>query len=271
MELGKKLKNARLESGLSQRTLCGERITRNMLSQIENGSAKPSMDTLSYLAGRLGKPISFFLEEDAVVSENQSAILSARKAYDEGRFAQGLAALEEYRAPDVLFDREKALLEVLTLHAAAREALEDGRSIHAQQLLLRAQSIPSAYCAQELARERTLLMGKLMRENVSLLCRQLPSIDEELLLRAYGALEQKQYARAAALADAVENRDGAWALLRGRIFLSQKDYASAEKHLKMAENDFPERCVPLLECCYREMGDYKQAYYYACRQKQNKE
>ncbi|WP_353959843.1 helix-turn-helix domain-containing protein, partial [Klebsiella pneumoniae] len=59
MALGELLKQARLEKGLSQRQLCGEEITRNMLSQIENGSAKPSMATLSYLAGRLGKPVSY--------------------------------------------------------------------------------------------------------------------------------------------------------------------------------------------------------------------
>ena len=70
MELGQKLRLARQEAGLSQRQLCGEVITRNMLSQIENGSAKPSMETLRYLAGRLGKSVSFFLEEDAVLSSN---------------------------------------------------------------------------------------------------------------------------------------------------------------------------------------------------------
>ena len=53
MELGQLLKQARLEAGLTQRQLCGGKITRNMLSQIENGSAKPSMDTLRYLAERL--------------------------------------------------------------------------------------------------------------------------------------------------------------------------------------------------------------------------
>ena len=60
MELGKKLRQARIEAGLSQKQLCGEEITRNMLSLIENGSAKPSMKTLQYLAGRLGKSVSFF-------------------------------------------------------------------------------------------------------------------------------------------------------------------------------------------------------------------
>ena len=48
MELGQRIKAVRLEKGLSQRQLCGSMITRNMLSQIENGSARPSMDTLAY-------------------------------------------------------------------------------------------------------------------------------------------------------------------------------------------------------------------------------
>jgi transcriptional regulator with XRE-family HTH domain len=54
MELGQRLRQARLEAGLSQRQLCGDTITRNMLSLIENGSARPSMDTLRCLAARLG-------------------------------------------------------------------------------------------------------------------------------------------------------------------------------------------------------------------------
>ena len=46
MELGEKLRQARMEAGLSQRQLCGEEITRNMQALIENGTAKPSMKTL---------------------------------------------------------------------------------------------------------------------------------------------------------------------------------------------------------------------------------
>ena len=61
MEMGELLRQARLEAGLTQRELCGERITRNMLSQIENGAARPSMATLQYLADALGKPVSYFL------------------------------------------------------------------------------------------------------------------------------------------------------------------------------------------------------------------
>ena len=65
MELGEKIRAARLAAGLSQRQLCGEDITRNMLSLIENGGAKPSVKTLTLLAERLGKPVSYFLDENA--------------------------------------------------------------------------------------------------------------------------------------------------------------------------------------------------------------
>ena len=82
MELGEKLRQARLEAGLSQRQLCGEEITRNMLSQIENGSAKPSMDTLRYFAQRLGKPVSWFLEEEGAISPNSQVMAAARAAFN---------------------------------------------------------------------------------------------------------------------------------------------------------------------------------------------
>ena len=85
MSIGSKLKQARLEAGLSQRQLCGDVITRNMLSLIENGSARPSMDTLAYLAERLGKPMGFFLGEK---NPNADCLESARAAYVRGDFSQ---------------------------------------------------------------------------------------------------------------------------------------------------------------------------------------
>ena len=104
MELGKRLKEVRLALGLSQRELCGDEITRNMLSQIENGSAKPSMDTLKYLAARLGKPVSYFLEEETVTSPNQAVMAAARDAKRAGDWRGVLTALEDYQGRDPLFD-----------------------------------------------------------------------------------------------------------------------------------------------------------------------
>ena len=81
MTLGEKLRQARREAGLSQRQLCGQVITRNMLSQIEHDTARPSMDTLRYLAGRLGKSLGYFLDEESVSLPILGVIRKAREAW----------------------------------------------------------------------------------------------------------------------------------------------------------------------------------------------
>ena len=113
MELGEKLRLTRLEAGLSQRALCGDEITRNMLSRIENGAARPSMKTLGCLAARLGKPVSYFLEEDTVCSPNQEIMTAVRQLFDGKDYAGAMRALAQYRAPDEIYDWERQLLEIL--------------------------------------------------------------------------------------------------------------------------------------------------------------
>ena len=158
MTLGEKLRQARLEAGLSQRQLCGEEVTRNMLSQIENGSAKPSMATLSYFAARLGKSVSFFLEEEAVCSPNQEIMTAARAAFLQEDGGRILALLEKYRAPDPVFDMEAALLRRLGTLLAAKSALAKGQTSRAAQLL-EAESWEDGYCAHSLERQRLLGRG----------------------------------------------------------------------------------------------------------------
>ena len=268
MELGERLKQARLEAGLSQRQLCGDVITRNMLSQIENGSARPSMDTLRYLAGRLEKPLSYFLEEDAVTSPNQAVMEQARLAYLMKDYARVLKALEAYREPDNIFDQEQKLLTVLSCLALAEEVASQGRRPYAAELLDRAGAVQCAYCGAELERRRLLLAAKVrpqLRRDV--VCR-LPSLDEELLLRARAALDAGEVRRCAALLEAAEDRETAdWTFLRGEAYLAEQAYREAAACYHKAEEAYPEKTVPRLEHCYREMEDYKMAYIYACKQR----
>lgn len=63
MSIGKKIKEIRTEKKMTQAQLADGFITRNMLSQIENGLATPSFATLSAIAGKLGYPIEFFVSE----------------------------------------------------------------------------------------------------------------------------------------------------------------------------------------------------------------
>lgn len=268
MELGEKLRAARLEAGLSQRQLCGDLITRNMLSQIENGTARPSMDTLRYLAGRLGKPLSFFLEEDAVTSPNQQSMAQARNAFHAADYAQARAHLSRYRSPDPVFDWEYNLLQALCLMALATQAAQDRRRPYAQALLEQAAQSGACtpYYTPAMERERLLLLADL--SPAPHLEAALVPDDRELLLRAEAALSRQDPARCAAYLDAAQDRDSPrWHLLRGEAAFAQKDYPTAVDHFQPAEAAFPDRVVPRLEVCYRELGDYKRAYEYACKQR----
>ena len=263
MDLGKRLKEARLALGLSQRQLCGDEITRNMLSQIENGAARPSMDTLRYLAARLGKPISYFLEEETVTSPNQAVMAAAREACRAGRWQAVLDTLADYRGRDPLFDEERSLLEYLALLSLAEAAMADGRRIYAAGLLDRAGALAFLYRTFELERRRLVLLARATGDTGGL-----PDIDEELILRAKGALASGDHRRCAALLDGAEDRAGPeWNLLRGRAHLAAAEYRAAAQALHRAEAAFPKETAPLLEHCYRELEDYKTAYFYACKQR----
>lgn len=263
MDIGERLKSARLEAGLSQRQLCGDVITRNMLSLIENGSARPSMDTLTYLAGRLGKPVGYFLEEDAVLSPNQPVMAAARQAFAEGAWEQALAALKDYRSGD-MFDWEADLLLAMSAMALAEEAMEQGKLPYGAALLEDArcagERTPYFGAAQE--KQWQLLQARLRPEAGAKLC-----IDEELLLKAQ-ALLAREPGRAAALLETMDDQSGPrWQLLRGKAALALGEYGAAAKWLSRAEEEFPREAVPLLEVCWRELGDFKRAYEYACRQR----
>ncbi len=264
MELGEKLRTARLEAGLTQRQLCGEEITRNMLSLIENGSAKPSMKTLQYLASRLGKSISYFLEEEGAVSPNSGLMVSVRQQFDEGDYGNAAQTLAAYQAPDLVFDREKQMLQVLIFLELAKQAIAENRMPYALELLKQAE-IPVPYCAGELERQRLLLLGQIPGQRVS---SQLPSLDEELLLRAEDALETGDSLRAGQLLDAAQGQNGPkWNLLRGQCYLQQTKFPDAVRCFHLAETAFPKEAIPKLEQCYRELGDFKMAYEYACKQR----
>lgn len=71
LHIGQKIRQVRLSRGLTQSALCGDMITRNMLSLIENGSASPSVKTLMYIAEKLDVPAGYLISDDSVDAENE--------------------------------------------------------------------------------------------------------------------------------------------------------------------------------------------------------
>ena len=260
MELSQRLKQARLDAGLSQKALCGDRITRNMLSQIENGSARPSMDTLRYLAGQLGKPLSFFLEEEAITSPNQALMEKLRKAAP----SDALAMLGDYKSPDPTFDAERWLLEALICLTLAEEAISQEKPGYAKALLERAHVAGSRtpYYTPDTERRRLLLCHA---AGITVEEASLPDLSAELLLRSELALEKEDFPRCAALLECIQEPSLKWHRLKGQMYLAQKAYANARIHFEKAWDADPAYCCARLEDCCRELGDFAGAYFYACK------
>ena len=63
MNVSEKLKLLRQYRGMTQTELAGDRLSRNMLSQIENDQAKPSLQTLEYLAQVLEVSVGWLMSE----------------------------------------------------------------------------------------------------------------------------------------------------------------------------------------------------------------
>lgn len=233
MTIGQRLKEARLAAGLSQRQLCGDTITRNMLSQIENGVARPSMDTLQTLAKRLEKPVSFFLEEQS--GEGETHLLKA--------------------------------LQCLEL---AEQAVAEGRLPYAASLLedCAAAAAQTPHFLPVLERRRLVLLAKARPEAAEEILAALPPMDEELLLRAQVALKRQEGAVAATLLDAAQDQESLeWSVLRGLAAFHQGEYRVAADFFHRAERAGDTGVYNWLEQCYQRLEDYKMAYYYACKQK----
>ena len=245
MELGEKLKQARLEAGLSQRQLCGDTITRNMLSQIENGTANPSIATLQVLANRLGKPITYFRED--VPSQNLDLLYRAANAKPQ----EALEILQDYLAPDPVLDKGYHLLYAKCCMDLSEIALAEGRTGYAKTLFQEA-------CAHTRESRRLAILADAFSETLPL-----PDNTDEMLLRAKLALRNGDAKKCLACLMAADRFTDTMRLLQGDALMLQKEYSAAiECFLSLKDTPYSR-----LEICYRELGDFQKAYEYACKQR----
>lgn len=255
MELGQKIKALRLEKGLSQRQLCGEFMTRNMLSQIENGSARPSMDTLEFLAKQLGKSVSFFLEEQAVTSPNEGCMAAARSALALDDQEKLRAALDDFREPDDVFYEERQLLEFYWHLRQGAGALAEEKLPYACTLLERALALPGIYITKPLTQRARVLLtlagGRGHPDN------------EDTALLALAAEEGDPRRQKDILAAAADKDSPRWQQAMAKAQMGLGEYEEALALLR----DCPESREKLqaMEICCRELGDFKGAYEAVCK------
>lgn len=78
--LGLRIRQLRKEQKLTLEALAGKKLTKGMLSLIENGKAQPSMESLSYIAQQLGVETTELME-DVSQSEKRNVLEKVEKLY----------------------------------------------------------------------------------------------------------------------------------------------------------------------------------------------
>ena len=116
-ELGKKIKEARIARKMTQSEVVGTFITRNMLSQIESGTATPSIKTLEYLSHVLDIPLFQLIPDQK--DDSITVLNRAKKYLSEGSYDKILEMEEAY--PPELQDEFRALFAKAGLKLAKQQ------------------------------------------------------------------------------------------------------------------------------------------------------
>ena len=94
--LGERVRQLRVTRGLTQTDLAGERFSKEYVSQIERGKTRPTDETVSWLAARLGVD-STFLESGVSSSERDrvdSVVARAEAAIEAHEYDEAVTMLE---------------------------------------------------------------------------------------------------------------------------------------------------------------------------------
>ncbi|MBR0596322.1 helix-turn-helix domain-containing protein [Sinanaerobacter chloroacetimidivorans] len=126
VELGKRIKEARIAKKMTQSEVVGNFITRNMLSQIESGTATPSIKTLAYLSRILDVPLIQLMPDQFMPDQGDDALSVLDKAKNllaAKNYGKLLELEEEY--PPQFYDEFCAIFSYAYLNLS-KECLHSG-------------------------------------------------------------------------------------------------------------------------------------------------
>ena len=271
MKLGEKIRAMRKERGLTQARLAGDRITPNMLCEIERGKAAPSLDTLLYLADALDVPASYLLDdgEDPTGFYQRRALPEIKRLFLAGRYG------ECFRLCESLPGEPTDELALLAAHAAFGEGK---RAFHSGNL-----ETALVYFGETLALvDKTYFPTDSLRASASLyaaLCSNVGAPRRDFNEKAYRSLaaaatESELYAYMTDNAEYPYENDMYAAHQRAHRLLRDRRRDEALVILKALEDRKSEPTVSAyflfrlytdMEICYREDRDFEKAYKYATK------
>ncbi len=98
MTIGEKIKERRIALGMTQKDLAQDRMTRNMISEIESNHATPSLANLLYLADRLSVSPAYLLSPAMSLYENKKLLWGPKveKLFHNKKYAECIALAEAH-------------------------------------------------------------------------------------------------------------------------------------------------------------------------------
>jgi tetratricopeptide (TPR) repeat protein len=153
--LGERVRQLRIARGLTQADVARDRFTKEYVSQIERGRARPTGPTLEWLAERLGVERSY-LETGSSSEDSERAaglVVRAEAGIQGSRYDEALKCLEE--AGPISGMRPELALRATLAESSARTAR--GELDKALELLVGARDLAEGQAFTDVDRARVLL------------------------------------------------------------------------------------------------------------------
>jgi tetratricopeptide (TPR) repeat protein len=219
--LGERLRTLRVNAGLTQTDLAGERFSKEYVSQIERGKTRPTQETIEWLAQRLGVDPGFLAS--GVSADERGRIetaLTRAEALTENRdYGQALEEFQKIR-PAVLGIASPEL-EVRALAGEGWALMRNGELKQAIEVLTRARALTEDTMFSDVDRADILFRLGACRVELSSIQTAIGLLNEALALADHSELPCDRLR-----ADILR-----W---RSRCYRRQRDYEAAREDLERA-------------------------------------
>src|SRR5260221_8201937 len=219
--LGERLRQLRVAAGLTKTDIAGDRFSKEYISQIERGKTRPTLDTIEWLALRLGVDAGF-LQSGVPADERAKAeaiLARAEVLLEEGRFDE---SIEEYtRALPAVLGTGAVELHVRALKGEAMAYAHNGDVKSALAMLGEARAHVEREEFSDIDRAEVLYRLGVCRYLLSSISTAVGLFNEALVLAERSGLPT----------DELRLNVCSW---RSRCYTRQRDYEAAREDVELA-------------------------------------
>jgi tetratricopeptide (TPR) repeat protein len=226
LRLGERLRQLRVAAGMTQTDLAGDRFSKEYVSQIERGKTRPTRETISWLAERLGVD-SGFLANGVSTDERgrvDAALARADALLEARRNDEALDEFENIRSAVLATGMPE--LEARALSGEATIRMRGGEIREAITLLERARALSEATAFSDIERSDVLFRLGVARYKLNSVQTAIGLFDEALKLAERSEIPSDQ----------LRSNILAW---RSRCYQRRRDLEAAredvERALELAE------------------------------------